>query len=138
MARFILQLQFPEPLAAGSMGGFSAAFPFVVVPEDAVGTPLQSVSSVSGHVTVKITGSLLAVWKLPNEPVLKIMAFVLRGHVAKHLTDTGQLPPNDTSLQLDTYMYPGPCPFDIQFLEELPGSPEVVPINRPIGFVHGA
>ena len=138
MARYVLQLQFPEPPAPAAMGGFSAAFPFVVVPEDAVGTPLQSASSVTGSITAKITGSLLAVWKLPNDAVLKIMAFILRGHVAKHIADTGELPPEDASLQLDTYAYPGPCPFDIELLEQLPGSPEVVAINRPIGFVHGA
>jgi len=103
------------------MGGFAVTFPFVVVPHEAFGTPDAFDS-----------------WQHPVECVLKIMAFVLRDHIAKHLANTGQLPVNAT-IVLSAHKYPdNKCPFDIVLLEELPGAPQSVAISRPIGFVHGA
>lgn len=137
MPQFLVQMAAPENPTSTNMGGLAATFPFAVVLHEAVGTPLQTASSTPGRITARITGSLLAVWNLPVEAVLKIMAFVLRGHVAKYLANTGQLAINAT-VEFSTHDFPGPCPFDIALLEELPGSPQSVAINRPIGFVHGA
>lgn len=136
MPQYLVQLAIPENPTPTNMGGFAATFPFVVVPHEAVGTPLQSASSTPGRITAKITGLLLTVWQLPVGSVLKIMAFVLRDHIAKHLANTGQLPVNAT-IELSAHEYPGnKCPFDIALLEELPGAPQSVAISRPIGFVH--
>ncbi len=137
MPLYVLQLAMPEPPIPTSGDGFSVTFPFFLVPHEAVGTPLQSASSTSGRITAKITRSLLVVWKLPPEVVLKVMSYVLREHVAKELGNVGQLP-NDTVVEFSTYNYPGACPFDLALLEDLPGSAISVAINRPIGFVHGA
>ena len=134
MPQYFVQLQHPSEPVPTAMGGFAATFPFVVVPQEAAGTPLQSASSIAGRITAKITGSLLATWKLPVETVLKIMAYVLRRHVAQQISANGSIP-TDATVELSTYTFPGQCPFDIGLLEELPGSAEPVAVNRPIGFV---
>jgi hypothetical protein len=137
MPSFVLQLDMPTPLQRWDHGGWSTKFPYSLVLEEFVGTPVQTANTQSGSIVARVSGTLLATWKLQTDDVLRIMAYLVRSRIAERISTGGSIS-SDDSVDLTSYTIPGgKCPFDLDNLEQLPGRAVAVSVSRPIGFTPG-
>jgi hypothetical protein len=131
MANIVVQFSGPEGISKPDSEAIK--FPFALVSSEYVGTPRQTSETKSGRISVEITGSLMAVWRLEKSKLSKVLFQFAKEHLEKMLKQ-GKFEP-DTKVTLNTGTHKGSCPFDPRFVEEPDGATLEIEVKRPIGFI---
>ncbi|MGH8588337.1 MAG: hypothetical protein ACREXX_03040 [Gammaproteobacteria bacterium] len=134
MSVLIVRFEKPSDITAPGFDGRVIGFPLTLIDAAYVGQPRQSSQTQSGRVVVEASGTLLAVWAVSDSDVEKVLFQIAKEHLVSTL-ESGASLGQDLKVDVNTYTYPGPCPFDTALIEDPHGAVVQIEFNRPIGFV---
>jgi hypothetical protein len=132
MPTFVVQFDIAEEITPSPIKGRVFDFPFTVVDRQYLGTPHQSAHTQVGRITVEISATQLALWKLSDANLRKALFQVAIDHLHAETKRTTQLAGN---MKVRVKNYPYGCPFDLQLIDEPSGAVLQLEFTRPIGFV---
>lgn len=134
MTLLVVAFDAPEDITLPGFDGKVYRFPFSAIEEQYIGTPRQSSNFIRGRITVQASRSVLSIWHLSPPLLVKALFQFAKEQLALTLKNTGEIK-NDTEVTVDTHSHQGPCPFDLEMIEEPSGSIIKIEIHRPMGFV---
>ncbi len=124
----------PQDVSPFNLDGKAYRFPFSLLDAQYIGTPRQSSQTTHGCINVQASGTLLAVWGVSDERMVKALFEVAREHLSVLLEKASRVA-GDFSLVIDTNTHPGPCPYNTEHIPELQGAVIEFEVSRPIGFL---
>ncbi len=134
MVSIVVHFGEPETVGAFSLDGKIVGFPFAVIEAQYMGTPRQTSQTTQGRITVQASGTLLAIWGVSETSMVKVLYQVAKEHIVTLLEKSGRAA-GDIPLEVGTNTHPGPCPFDIDLIEEPHGAVVQLEVSRSIGFL---
>jgi hypothetical protein len=124
----------PQDIGAPGFDGKVFRFPFSAVETQHIGTPHQSANTTHGRIAVEASGTLIAVWNLPADDLIKALFQLAKEHLAALIQNAGSVA-GDIRLVIGTHTHPGACPFDIAAIEDPSGAVVTLEVSRKIGFI---
>lgn len=134
MVLLVVTFGAPQDVGANSLDGKAFRFPFAAIEAQYIGTPRQASQIMQGRITVQASGSLLAVWGISDAGMVKALFQVAKEHLSALLQNSGRVA-GEISLVIGSHTHPGPCPFDVEFIEEPHGAVVQLEVSRSIGFL---
>ncbi len=134
MPIFIAMFDRPEEVTPSGINGRVFRFPFAVVSAHYFETPLQTVQTRVARITVEISATQLAQWKLSDADLRKALFQVAKEHLQAQFKRGMQMA-HEITVKVNSYSHPKSCPFDLNLIEEPNGTVIQFEATQPIGFV---
>ena len=115
--------------------GRMIAFPVSYVSAEFVGAPEEKSKTLKDRIVVSIDGSTLAVWKLPENDLVRILFEYARRFLKNGLEKNSTFSSRTVRGPLVSISKePGPCPFDPSRIPDPDGFSETIQIQKQMGF----
>lgn len=137
MTTQIAEFGAPQDVTPSGLDGRAYRFPFALISGEHVGTPRQKSATKHCRITVEASRSLITVWDLSEDHLVKARFQVAKEHLVKLLEGATSIDA-EIKVAIHTRTHRGRCPFDISLIEELDGSVVQFEVARPIGFARSA
>ncbi len=124
----------PEVIPNTGFAGEEIRFPYSFIGAQYTGTPRQTAKTENGRIIVDISGTIMAIWKLSQSDLIKVLFQIAKEHLEKSLRNSEQRE-QDIKVEVNSYTYNDACPYDPQFIEEPDGATIQIEVKRPIGFL---
>lgn len=134
MITLVAQFGAPQDVTSPGLDGKVFRFSFSAIEAEHIGTPRQSLQTMTGRISVEISDSVIAVWRLSATELIKALFQVAKEHLASVLQKSGKVI-GDIKITINSSTHSGPCPFDVGLIEEPEGAVVKVEVSRQIGFV---